>query len=199
MIFRSPPYIHKTYWETRRLSLANIPPIAAHDRRFSEEEAVMKPLPRTQETILLRTDFSNDAAWDAICSAARVPGPDVHAALELYAEFSELAGQPLGPFETFHVVADREYAGITVEQLIEGLGTDSGKACVFVVDAVAISHPDHPILVVDLCDEPGRTFRTVPSQASGIESNLSLANMGWEEFADCVDDRGVFRGFRKLQ
>jgi uncharacterized protein DUF6924 len=29
----------------------------------------------------------------------------------------------------------------------------------------------------------------------GVENNLSLANMDFEEFADSVDADGVFRGF----
>lgn len=43
--------------------------------------------------------------------------------------------------------------------------------------------------------EPGRTFRALPSEVNGIESNLSIANMDWEDFAESVDDDGVFRGF----
>jgi hypothetical protein len=42
---------------------------------------------------------------------------------------------------------------------------------------------------------PGRTFRVIPSEAWGVENNLSISNMGFAEFADAVDDRGVFRGF----
>jgi hypothetical protein len=29
----------------------------------------------------------------------------------------------------------------------------------------------------------------------GIENNLSIANMDFEEFAENVDDDGIFRGF----
>jgi hypothetical protein len=64
-----------------------------------------------------------------------------------------------------------------------------------VADRVAHTEPDHALLVVDLHKEPGRTFRVVPSEAWGVENNLSLANMDFEEFADAVDEHGVFRGF----
>jgi hypothetical protein len=50
-------------------------------------------------------------------------------------------------------------------------------------------------LVVDLFEEPGRTFRAVPSAIQSIENNLSIANMDFWEFADNVDAAGVFRGF----
>jgi hypothetical protein len=49
-------------------------------------------------------------------------------------------------------------------------------------------------LVVDLTHEPPRTFRTIPEQVFGIDSNLSIANADWEDFAKLVDDDGVFRG-----
>jgi len=29
----------------------------------------------------------------------------------------------------------------------------------------------------------------------GVENNLNISNMDWEEFASAVDEGGVFRGF----
>jgi hypothetical protein len=68
----------------------------------------------------------------------------------------------------------------------------------FIVDRIAITHPEHPllglfslvILVVDFNVEPGRTFRVLPSDMWGVENNLSLSNMDFAEFADCVDQNG---------
>ena len=71
----------------------------------------------------------------------------------------------------------------------------SGHTFLFVVDRTAITHPDRPVLVVDLNEEPGRTFRVIPSKIWGVENNLSIANMDFGEFADAVDSEGVFRGF----
>jgi len=51
------------------------------------------------------------------------------------------------------------------------------------------------VLVVDLYSDPGRSFRVIPSELWGVENNLSLANIDFEEFADAVDRDGVFRGF----
>jgi len=65
----------------------------------------------------------------------------------------------------------------------------------FMIDHIALSQPDYPILVVDLYTELGRTFRVIPAEMWGIENNLSIANMDFEEFADAVDSDGVFRGF----
>ena len=44
-------------------------------------------------------------------------------------------------------------------------------------------------------DESGRWFRVVPGRMASVENNLSLANMGFREFADSTDPDSVFRGF----
>ncbi|GAA3006289.1 hypothetical protein GCM10010519_42340 [Streptomyces lactacystinicus] len=48
-----------------------------------------------------------------------------------------------------------------------------------------------PVAVVDLRDEPGRFIRVVAAELRGIENNVSIANMGFGEFADAVDEDGV--------
>ena len=65
----------------------------------------------------------------------------------------------------------------------------------FVVDKITLSHPDNPILVIDLIGEPGRTFRVIPSAMWGVENNLSIANMDFADFADHTDSDGIFRDF----
>jgi hypothetical protein len=61
-----------------------------------------------------------------------------------------------------------------------------------------MTHEEHPVAVVDLWHRPGRTFRVIPSQMWSIENNLSISNMDFFEFADAVDDDGIFRGFRAV-
>lgn len=67
----------------------------------------------------------------------------------------------------------------------------------FLADAQACQTPDHPVLVVDLLAEPGRTLRVTAAHAWAIENNLRLANMDFAEFAAAVDKNGVFRGFHR--
>jgi hypothetical protein len=71
----------------------------------------------------------------------------------------------------------------------------SEHSFVFLVDQIALTHPEHPILVVDLSDEPGRTFRVIPAEMWSVENNLAIANMDFDEFAERVDKDGIFRGF----
>ena len=93
-------------------------------------------------------------------------------------------------------VSDRSYEGLTVAQIADAVPAAFRHSFIFVADETAIRHSEHPLLVIDLGDEPGRTFRVIPSEMWGVENNLSIANMDFHEFADNVEDDGVFRGFK---
>jgi hypothetical protein len=67
---------------------------------------------------------------------------------------------------------------------------------VFVVDAVAVSGHEHPILVLDLnAGVDAGPFRAPPRQVQAIQNNLSLANMDYVDFTRATGADGVFRGF----
>jgi uncharacterized protein DUF6924 len=139
----------------------------------------MKRIPETENPLVLRTDFSNQAVWERICAIIR---------------------KPVGVFRfraNVEFLDDVEYAGITKDQLLELIPKNYSHIFIIVVDRTAISLPDFPLLIVDLYERSGREFRAVPSQIQGIENNLSIANMDFEEFAESVDESGVFRGFPK--
>jgi hypothetical protein len=57
----------------------------------------------------------------------------------------------------------------------------------------ALTSPDHPVLVLDPLDDGRRPFRCIPPGLWGAENNLNIANMDWVDFADAVDEGGVFR------
>jgi hypothetical protein len=135
----------------------------------------MKLLPRTEAALVLRTDFSDQAAWEVIRAEIRRPVDFFIAHLEF--------------------VDDEAYRELTKEQLLRLVPGNYEHSFMILVDRTAVSSPEHPLLIVDLLHEPGREFRAVPSQIQGIENNLSIANMFFEEFADNVDEDGVFRGF----
>jgi len=137
----------------------------------------LKRIPKTDDPVVLRTDFSDEAAWESIRTA--IEEPDVDFGFRAYMDF----------------VSDPAYEGITTEQVLSLVPKGSGRSFIFVVDHTALSHPERPILVVDLDAEPGRSFRVVPSEMWGLENNLSLANMDFDDFAGAVDPNGVFRGF----
>jgi hypothetical protein len=156
----------------------------------------MKALPQTDQTLLIRTDFSKDAVWREVLSAATQPGPEFREILGQLGAVHEAAGEPLDAIETnLHIVDDRDYAGATSEQLLQALDQDASHILMIIVDETAIRDSEHPVLIVDLSEEPGRTFRALPSCVFEIESNLSICNMDWEDFADNLDANGIYRGF----
>jgi hypothetical protein len=158
----------------------------------------VKPLPETHDPVLLRTDFSDDAAWKAICSAIEEPPEEDQAAFAQWAALVTATGQPMGELKAnLEIIDDPEYRDISTDQVLKLLAPHYTLWFLFIVDRLSVSHAEHPILVVDLLTEPGRAFRTIPSQIQGIENNLSIANLDWDSFAEMVDADGVFRGFPK--
>jgi hypothetical protein len=138
----------------------------------------MKRLPKSQNALVLRTDFSDQAAWETIRDAIRAPVGEFHA------------------YVTF--VEETAYDGLTRAQLLELFDEDRDHTFVIVADRTSMADAEHVLLVVALFRERGREFRAIPSQIQSIENNLSIANMDFHEFADSVDDDGVFRGFPLL-
>ena len=151
-------------------------PLQSSDNKANLDGRRMKQLPETENPLVLRTDFSNQSAWE-----------------EIRAEIQK----PVGIFRfraNVEFVDDTAYQDITKEQLLQLVPEDYDHSFIMLVDQVTISHPEFPLLIVDLYDEPGREFRAIPSQIQGIENNLSIANMDFYEFAELVDEDGIFRG-----
>jgi hypothetical protein len=134
----------------------------------------------TENAVVIRTDFDNQQAWDTICGLIRAPVHDGDNTFYAYVDFVENVQCRNG----------------SVADLLQALPHDYKHSFLFVVDGEALSRTGFPLLVVDLIESRGRTFRTIPAQVQSIENDLSIANMGFEEFADAVDPDGVFRGFR---
>lgn len=136
----------------------------------------MQKLPKTENSLLLRTDFTDDDAWTSLCITAQLPSEE-------------------GFQARLDCLSDPGYGGLTIEQLLSLASPDSsGHFFIFIADHKALTDPEHPILVVDLDEEPGRAFRVIPQEMWGIENNLSLSNMDYEEFYEQADPDGVFRG-----
>ena len=138
-------------------------------------------LPFTKGTPVVRTDFEDDAAWKAVCNLIRQPVNDAGQDFYAYVDFVE---SPI-------------FCNRTKEELLAMVPPKYGHSLLFIVDRAATQGPEFSILVMDLRAEPGRTFRAIPSEVQSIENNLSIANMDFREFADNVDQDGVFRGFKE--
>jgi hypothetical protein len=95
-------------------------------------------------------------------------------------------------------VSDPAFEDATWQQVKEAVPAETrGVSVLFIADATTLTNPDHPILVVDLTGGNGRLpFRCIPAELWGIDNNLNIANMDWEDFASAADRDGVVRGFR---
>lgn len=134
----------------------------------------MPVIPNTDETPLIRTDFSDEVAWMQLVDAVKNPSDD-------------------GFLANLHIISDREFEEIAADALACS-AVDTSHAILFVADKSTMTHVERPILCVDVL-APERTFRVIPSELWGPENNLSLANMDFAEFADNAGSDGIFRGF----
>lgn len=135
----------------------------------------MKNLPKTENPLLIRTDFSADSIWDQICAALREP-----------------AGE-LGFIANLDVITDPDYEGMSVAQLLASMPAEGRHAFAALVDTGTITSPEHAILIVDLSEDLGRTFRAVSSALWAVENNLSTANMDFDEFLAQLGPDRIFR------
>ncbi|SEK51659.1 DUF6924 domain-containing protein [Streptacidiphilus jiangxiensis] len=134
------------------------------------------PHPDDLTSLVLRTDFSDDSAWAALQAAIDDGDESRHATY----------------------VSDPAFAGATVQSLVDADGSAVEKDklyYLFVADETTMTDPEHPLLAVDLADEPGRAFRVPPGWYADVSTNLTIANMDFVEFADAADASGTYRGF----
>jgi len=140
----------------------------------------MLPVAPDLGLLLVRTDYSDDGAWQEALSAATA----VYAVDDF-----ERMGARLQPVESSGL------SNLTPEELV-ALAREGHIGQIAVADAQMMR--DQIVLFVDfneLGEQVGRTFRSIPSEVEPIVANLSLANMDFAEFADNTDPDGIFRGF----
>jgi len=140
----------------------------------------VKPLPKSELALVIRTDFSDPAAWERLCT--EIQAPVGRFKFRAYVDF----------------VDDPTYDKLPGDRLLALVPEGFNHNFFMVADQTTFAHPERPLLVVDLYDQPGRSFRAPPDQIQGIENNLSISNMDFFEFADNVDADGLFRGFGLL-
>ena len=129
----------------------------------------------TDSSPLVRTDFSSDDGWrEAVRQATAESEDGFRAELE---PIDDRAFEGQGPAA---LAADDRW---------------QGKSVLFVVDAHTIEDCECSIACVDLGGQAGRSFRAIPSALWGVENNLRLANMDFDQFARAAAEHGTFRGF----
>ncbi|MEU1535686.1 DUF6924 domain-containing protein [Streptomyces fagopyri] len=135
----------------------------------------MEQLPCTLEALVVRTDFSATGAWDALRKILFSPNDE-------------------GFLANVALVDDRAYEDLTLDGVLALIPAGYRHPLLVMADSVAVASPELPLLVVDLRRERERCVRVVAAELWSIENNLSGANMDFEDFADAVDDDGIYRG-----
>jgi hypothetical protein len=150
--------------------------------------------------LVVRTDFSDEDAWEQVCGELRLPWGE----------------NPADPC----LISDPRYAGIPAERVLqdvqEGLSSlvlpgwagPCLPGAIFIADSTTMNELRHPLLAMsterdgeafeeDEFDEDAEDaedfvtqFRLLPSAAVEISANLGLGNMDWEDFAG--DGTGVY-------
>jgi hypothetical protein len=131
-------------------------------------------------SVLVRTWFGDDSAWEALVQEVRTPSDD-------------------GFLASVLVLNDPEFAGLSAEAL--RAKQTGGPLVSFLADQTTLGSAEHPILAVwvlsgrddDRTDHP--PFRVIPAALWGVENNINLANMDWADFTTSTDADGIFRGF----
>jgi len=131
------------------------------------------PLPETGTPLLVRTDFTDGRAW-----------------VRLQEDF-DVEWEVADDYVTF--VDDPDYQELPVRHLVELVPDGCPHPVLLVADAVTFSSDDRALLVADLAEESGRTFRAVPGTINSVVNNLSTANLSFGDYVDSVDDTGVYR------
>jgi len=93
----------------------------------------MKQLPKTANPLVIRTDFENQQAWEAICELLRAPVHEDSDTFYAYVEFLD----------------DSDYRNLSKEELLAIVPRDYDHSFLFVVDRAAIGNPDLGMLAVD--------------------------------------------------
>lgn len=133
-------------------------------------------IPESDRTLLIRSDFSDEAAWQRIIEAVSVPSPQ-------------------GFLANLQLLSDPSFERADAEALAQEADSDTEHVLLVVADKRTMSDIEMPLLCIDPIP-PRAQFRCIPAELWGVENNVSLANMDFGEFAAAVEADGVFRGFR---
>ncbi|MEV7930547.1 hypothetical protein [Kitasatospora sp. NPDC088779] len=136
----------------------------------------MTELPCGSDALVVRTDFSSGAAWEALRRTLSPPGEN-------------------GFLASVQLVDSRQFAGAAAEEVLALLPVGYRHPLLVLADTVALASEEQPLLVVNLRADRGHRIRVVARQLWSIENNLSISNMDFAEFTQAADDDGVFRGF----
>lgn len=138
---------------------------------------IFPDIPDSKDPLIVRTYFDNNKEWKSISEKLT---KSYEMGFRAYVDFLD----------------DKKYHNCSSDEIVKLCKSKYKHTFIFVADSLTFSNSENSVLCIDLYDQPGKSFRVIPSQLSGIENNLSIANMDFYEFYDNCDSDGVFRGFK---
>ncbi|MFK0160270.1 DUF6924 domain-containing protein [Streptomyces sp. NPDC090493] len=145
------------------------------------------------DVLVVRTDYHDDQAWQDVTAALMEPWGDRQYEAHV------------------HFIDDPAWAGVTVDEALSAVCADENLAVVFFADRTTMQAESHTLPAVttltreecvddedyEQLTEFGREFRTVPAGVHDIHANLSIGNLGFEEYAAWAHDdpEGIYRSF----
>jgi hypothetical protein len=133
----------------------------------------MLPEVSQEHGLLVRTDFSDDGAWDELCVHLQQILDAIHAVL-----------MPID---------NPDYVGLTPAGLA-GRMTQSDVSHAFLADRVTFSDPERPLVAVDLYDEPGRAVGVTAAGFLNVQAGLTAGNVLFREIAEhWTAEQGIYR------
>ena len=145
------------------------------------------------DVLVVRTDYDDDQAWRDVTAALLEPWGDRQYEAHV------------------HFIDDPVWAGATVDEALNAVRADENLAVVFLADRTTMQAESHALLAVttltreecvddedyEQLTEFGREFRTVPAGVHDVHANLSIGNLGFEEYAAWAHDdpEGTYRPF----
>jgi hypothetical protein len=132
-------------------------------------------LPVTGQAPVIRTDFSDPAAWAAVRAAILAP-----------------VGEAVQPAAYVDLVDDPAWADRTPGQIRDCVTAEFAERhrCLFIVDATALTTPGWPVLVVNPSGGKHPVFRAVAEELGGIEANLWMGTVTFSSYAQRAGQTG---------
>lgn len=137
----------------------------------------MKDLPNSDDPLVVRTYFENDSEWKMISSKL-------------------ISTNEMGFRAYLEFIDNKEFSNASTTDIVQVAAKNYKHSFIFLADKITFENSESSLLCLDLYDEVGRFFRVIPSELWAVQSNLSIANMDFNEFFENCDEDGVFRGFK---
>ncbi|WP_010315207.1 DUF6924 domain-containing protein [Saccharopolyspora spinosa] len=146
------------------LESLNAPP------RYTRPARELPPLIQEND-LLVRTDFTDDAAWASLVERVCLPCPGYDDVIDDFGDYVDFVDDPAFAGATPALVMAEVRDSDTQEEEEEMV-----SGVVMIADATTMREPGHRVLVIPLEDQIGFAFRVDPEVVGTMVANLAIGN-----------------------